>query len=530
MFSEDAAERACNFFERVLVHTKGEWAGQPFTLLGWQRDDIIRPLFGTLNEDGTRQYRRAYVEIPRKNGKSALAAGIALYLLFADGEQGGEVYGAACDRDQASIVFNVAAEMVRRSGILSKRCKIIDSTKRIVLPGTASVYRAIPADAAGSHGFNASGIVFDELHAQPNRELWDVLNTSTGARRQPLMFQITTAGYDRNSICWEQHEYARQVLNGVIDDPSFFAYIRSADEADDWTDPQVWHKANPGLGITVKLDYLAQECRRATETPTYQNTFRRLHLNQWTQQETRWLAIDKWDACGGEVDVDALAGHECYAGLDLASTTDIAALVLVFPLTETWGQAETVDGDVHDVGRRCYAILPYFFIPAESMIERTRRDRVPYETWVRQGHIIATEGNVIDYKAIMSKFDELAQRFDIQEVGFDRWGATQLIQDMQEAGLEVVPIGQGFASMSAPTKELLNLVLARRVHHDGHPVLRWMADNMVVRTDAAGNIKPDKGKSTEKIDGMVALIMALDRATRHESGASVYDQRGILMI
>lgn len=529
MFDERRAEAAVRFFERLLVHTKGAFAGQPFLLEPWQREDIIRPLFGTVNADGSRQYRRAYVEIPRKNGKSTLAAGIALYLLFADAEPGAEVYGAACDRDQASIVFNVAAEMVRRSPLLAQRCKVVDSTKRIVVG--SSFYRAIPADAGGSHGFNASGIIFDELHAQPNRELWDVLNTSTGARRQPLLFQITTAGYDRNSICYEQHDYAAKVAAGVIDDPTFFAYVRSAGEDADWTAPAVWAQANPGIGVTVRADYLRDECRRAQETPAYENTFRRLHLNQWTRQETRWLPLERWDRCAGAVDPEALRGRACYAGLDLASTTDIAALVLVFPREVEVAAAQGAGGELTPLLQMAYDVVPFFWIPEDAMRERSRRDRVPYDVWVRQGLIEATPGNVIDYRAIMTRFDALAQMYDIREIGFDRWGSTQLITDMQEAGLTVVPIGQGFSSMSAPTKELLNLVLAGRVQHGGHPVLRWMADNMVVRTDPAGNIKPDKGKSTEKIDGMVALVMGLDRATRNQgNGASVYDNRGLVVL
>ena len=509
-FDEERAERAVRFFERVLVHTKGEWAGQPFALAGWQRDDIIRPLFGTLGDGGIRQYRTAYVEIPRKNGKSEIAAGVALYLLFGDGEEGAEVYGAAGDRDQASIVFNVASQMVKRQPTLLKRCKVIDSTKRITLP-SGGFYRAIPSDAAGSHGFNASGIVFDELHTQPNRDLWDVLTTSTGARRQPLVFTITTAGYDRNSICYEQHDYALKVLSGVVDDSTFFAYVRSAPEGADWMSERTWRECNPALGDFRNIDEMRAFCARARETPALENTFRRLYLNQWTRQETRWLPIAAWDQCNGALQVER--GQSCYAGLDLASTTDIAALVLVFPQ-----------------GDGTFDLLPHFFIPGDNIGDRVRRDRVPYDLWARQGYLTATEGNVIDYKAIMVKFDKLAQEYDIREVGFDRWGATQLIQDMQEAGLTVVPIGQGFGSMSAPTKELLNLVLSKRVRHGGNPILRWMADNMVVKTDPAGNLKPDKEKSTEKIDGMVASIMGIDRATRHENPASKYESEEMLVL
>lgn len=528
-FDESRALRAVNFFERILRHCDGEWAGQPFGLMDWQRD-LVRTLFGTLRDDGTRQYRTCYVEIPRKCGKSETAAGIALYLLVADNEMGAQIYGAAGDRDQASIVFRVAAEMVRHSPLLAGKCRVIDSTKRIVVQETASFYRAIPSDAAGSHGFNASGVVVDEVHVQPNRDLIDVLTTSTGARRQPLTFYITTAGHDRHSICWELHDYALKVKSGVIQDDTFLPIVYAADEEADWKDPATWAAANPSLGTTLKLDYLQQECRRAQQTPAYENTFRRLHLNQWTRQETRWLPLASWDACGESVDAEALRGHDCYAGLDLASTTDIAALVLVFPRIEAEAQAETTEGDAQGIGRVAFDVLPFFWVPKDTMAERSRIDRVPYDLWAEQGYIQATEGNVIDYRAIMATLDELAQAYNIREVGFDRWGATQLIQDMQEGGLEVVPIGQGFASMSAPTKELLNIVLGRRLRHGGQPCLRWQADNMVVSTDPAGNIKPNKAKSSEKIDGMVALIMAIDRATRHEHGGSVYESRGVLVL
>lgn len=528
-FDEGRASRAVNFFERILRHCDGEWAAKPFTLMPWQRD-LVRTLFGTLRDDGTRQYRTCYVEVPRKNGKSSLAAGIALYLLIADGEMGAQVYGAAADRDQASIVFRTAAQMVRQSPLLASKCRVIDSTKRIVVETTGSFYRAIPSDAAGSHGFNAHAVVVDELHNQPNRDLVDVLTSSMGARRQPLSFFITTAGYNRNSVCWEWHDYAAKVHSGVIDDPSFLPVLYGAGDDDAWDDPEVWKKANPSLGVTPKLSFLEQECHRAKEVPASQNAFRRLYLNQWTRQDVRWLPLASWDACAEPVDAEALRGHDCYAGLDLASTTDIAALVLVFPRVEEEAKGETTEGESQSIGRVAFDVLPYFWVPKDTMAARSRIDRVTYDLWAEQGYIQATEGNVIDYRAIMATLDELAQAYNIREIGFDRWGATQLIQDMQEGGLEVVPIGQGFASMSAPTKELLNVVLGRRLRHGAHPVLRWMADNMVVSTDPAGNIKPNKAKSSEKIDGMVALIMGLDRATRHEHGGSVYESRGVIVL
>ena len=526
-WNRQAAIRALSFFEARLVHCDGEWADKPFVLLPWQRG-FISELFGTLNDDGTRQYRTCYVEVPRKNGKSELGAGVALYLLTEDDEPGAQVYGAAGDKDQASIVYRVASEMVKRSPYLSGKCKIIDSTKRIIVPSTASFYRAIPADAATSHGFNASGTVVDEVHVQPNRKLIDVLTSSMGARRQPLTFYITTAGYDRHSICWELHDYAGKVKSGVIDDPTFLPVLYGAGEEDAWDDPEIWKKVNPSLGVTPKLSFLEQECRRARETPAFENTFRRLYLNQWTKQETRWLRLGAWDACSEKLDVELLEGRGCYAGLDLASTTDIAALVLVFPREEQVGEVEDDDGITQSITRTVYDVLPFFWVPGDSILERSQRDRVPYDQWVKQGFIQATEGNVIDYKAIAAKLDDLAQTYFIHEIGFDRWGATQLTQDLQDGGLEVAPIGQGFASMSAPTKELLNLVLGKRIVHGGNPVLRWMADNMVVSTDPAGNIKPNKAKSTEKIDGMVALIMAIERVSRApKPKRSVYEDHGL---
>jgi len=510
-FDQKYARAAINFFEKILTHVKGEWAGQPFVLQDWQRDDIIGPLFGWRRADGTRKFRTAYIEIPRKNGKSTLAAGIALYLEFADGEQGAEVYSAAADKDQAAIVFDLAKQMVEASGPLSK---LADPYKRsIVVPSTRSTYRVLSADAFTKHGLNAHGVVVDELHVQPNRELVDVLVTATGARQQPLVVLITTAGFDKTSICWEYHEYAEQILKGIVDDPSFFAYIAAAEKDDDWLDEAVWAKANPGLGVSVKLDYLRQEASRARHVPAYQNTFRRLHLNQWTAQESRWLDLEAWDACQMAVDAKLLEGSECYAGLDLASTGDIAAMVLDFP-------AEQGEDERH-------AWLPFFWIPEENMMQRVRKDRVPYDAWARDGLITVTEGNVIDYQFILRDIELLGERFNIREIAFDRWGAFQISSQLEGLGFEIVGFGQGYKSMSPPMTDLLRLVLGKQLAHGGNPVLRWMADNLVVDQDPAGNVKPNKKKSREKIDGIVAGLMALDRAVRHVAAGSVYETRGI---
>jgi phage terminase large subunit-like protein len=487
-------DHACAFFGRYLTHVKGEWAGQPLELQDWAYDDIIRPIFGTIR-DGVRQYRRAYIEVPRKNAKSTIASGVALYMLLADNEPGAEVYSCAADREQARIVFDMAKGMVEASPELSKRCKVVRNA--ITVPATGSTYKALSADAFTKHGLNAHGVVFDELHAQKNRELWDVMATSMGSRRQPLMFAITTAGtYDPHSICWEIHDYAIKVRDGIIDDDTFLPVVYGADKEDDWTDPKVWAKANPGLGVTVKYEYLERECLRAKEIPAAQNTFRRLHLDQWTEQDTRWLDMDVWDANGAVFDIDGLHGRECYIGLDLANTIDIAAAACVFPPVE--------EGEK-------FKVRMLFWVPSDNILQRAKRDRVPYDVWAREGWITTTDGNVIDYSAIRRDINELP--YQIREIAIDRWNATQLATQLgEDDGLNVFLMGQGFVSMAAPTKELERVLVGREMAHGGNPVLKWMASNVAVRQDPAGNLKPDKGKSTEKIDGIVALVMGLGRA------------------
>ena len=445
--------------------------------------------------------------VPTHN--SQIAAAIALYLLFSDGEPGAEVYSAALDRAQAAIVFDAAKSMIAASPTLASRCEVYRSS--IVVPATGSRYKVLSADAPNAQGLNASGIIFDELHVQPDRELWDVLNTATGARRQPLTLAITTAGYDRHSICWEIHDYAMKVQAGIIPDPAFLPVIYAAGDDDDWTLPATWAKANPSMGVTVSQEYLAAECQRAQDTPGYQNTFKRLHLDIWTQQESRWLDMATWDAADPAADPESLEGRPCWAGLDLASTSDIAAFVAVFP-----------SGGGYD-------ILCLFWVPEENIGARALQDRVPYEVWARDGLITPTPGNRIDYDRIRADIGALSSRFDIREIAIDRWNSTQLQTQLMGDGLTVVPFGQGFASMTAPAKALESLVAEHKFRHGGNPVLRWMASNVAVEQDAAGNLKPSKARSSEKIDGIVSAIMAIGRAMVTE-GASVYDTRGMLSL
>ncbi len=518
-YDKSAADFAVTFIE-CLCHTKGTWAGKPFILLPWQ-EKIIRDVFGILKPNGYRQFNTAYIEIPKKNGKSELAAGVALLLTCGDFEERAEVYGCAADRQQASIVFEVAADMVRMCPALSKRVKILASSKRLIYLPTNSIYQVLSADAYSKHGFNVHGVVFDELHTQPNRKLFDVMTKGSGdARMQPLYFLITTAGTDTHSICYETHQKAKDILEGRKIDPTFYPVIYGADEGDDWTDPEVWKKANPSLGKTIGIDKVVAACESAKQNPGEENAFRQLRLNQWVKQEVRWMPMSVWDACAFPVDESDLEGRVCYGGLDLSSTTDITAFVLVFPPKDPEDEDEK------------FIFLPYFWIPEENMEKRVLKDHVPYDVWVRQGFLQTTEGNVIHYGFIEKYIENLGNRFNIREIAFDRWGAVQMVQNLEGMGFTVVPFGQGFRDMSPPTKELMRLSLIRRVAHGGNPVLRWMMDNVFIRRDPAENIKPDKEKSTEKIDGVVASIMGLDRAIRYgnTSAASVYDERGILFI
>ena len=515
IYDKDAADFAVMFIES-LCHTKGTWAGKKFELIDWQ-EQIIRDLFGTLKPNGYRQFNTAYVEIPKKQGKSELAAAVALLLCCGDGEERAEVYGCAADRQQATIVFDVAADMVRMCPALNKRVKILASQKRIIYTPTNSFYQVLSAEAYSKHGFNIHGVVFDELHTQPNRKLFDVMTKGSGdARMQPLYFLITTAGTDTNSICYETHQKAKDILEGRKIDTTFYPVIYGADESDDWTDPRVWRKANPSLDITVGMDKVEAACNSAKQNPGEENSFRQLRLNQWVKQSVRWMPMDKWDACAFAVNEDELEGRVCYGGLDLSSTTDMTAFVLVFP-----------PQDEDDK----YIILPYFWVPEDTLDLRVRRDHVPYDLWEKKGYLQTTEGNVVHYGYIEKFIEKLGERFNIREIAFDRWGAVQMVQNLDGMGFTVVPFGQGFKDMSPPTKELMKLVLEKRIAHGGHPVLRWNMDNIFIRTDPAGNIKADKEKSTEKIDGAVATIMALDRAIRcgNDAGESVYDTRGLLV-
>jgi phage terminase large subunit-like protein len=486
MPQNDQADRTVGFING-LTHTKGQWARQPFNLRTWQ-ESIVRRLFGTVRPDGLRQYRTAFISFPRKQGKTELASAIALYLLMAEAEAGGQVYSAATDREQAGLVFHVAAAMIRNDPDLSAVCRIVDSHKKITYVPTDSTYRALAADADHHHGYDASCVVADEVHAWKDRALWDVLKTSMGARRQPLMLAITTAGYDRHSLCWELYDYACKVKDGVILDPAFLPVIYEAPADADWTDEAVWHAANPALGDFRSLDEMRQSFREAREIPAKEMVFRRLYLNQWTESAARWIPLDVWDRCAEPFDLEILDGRPCTAGLDLAYRDDVAALVLLFQLDDA------------------YFLLPRFWLPEEGRRDLTRP---PFDSWVRSGLIETTPGNSTDFGAIRRTINDLSRSFQILKLAVDPWNGRQLSIELIDDGFEVEEFAQTLRNFNEPTKTFEALVKAGRVRHAGNPVLRWMASNVCIESDASGNYRPSKKKSSEKIDGIVAALMAL---------------------
>ena len=537
---------ACAFFPRFLVHTKGEWAGRPFVLEEWQKNDIIRPAFGwKKRSDNTRRFRTVYVEIPRKNGKSHLAAGVGLLLLCGDDEPGAEVYSLAMDRFQAAIVFDAAAEMCKASPDLAGFCK--PYRRHIHVPDTRSIYHVLSADVPTKHGLNPHGIIFDELHVQDHRDLWDTFRTGRGARRQPMTFALTTAGFDKKTLCGEMHDRAIAVRDGVIRDDTFLPVIYGMRKGEDWEDPKVWARVNPNLGVSVKIENLEEEYREAKDSPAFQNTFRRLHLNDWVHQVVRWIDAKKWAACAGKVGYQDLAeklrGRACYAGLDLSTVTDLSALVLIFDSTVEAKDADypseramksgaglpKIPGFEYGDPLPVFDVLCWFWCPAEGIRIRAKKDRMPYDLWSDEGALIATEGDAVDQEAIRVKIQELGRDYNIQEIAVDPWNAAKLSMELEDQdGFTVLRMSQNFGSMTSPTKELDVLYRRRQIRHGGHPVLAWCADNVSIDKDAHDNWKPSKKKSRERIDGMVALVMALSRATTSEG--RIEDGSGIEVI
>ena len=512
MFDEIKAQRAVDFFRRYLSHTTGKWDGKPFTLLPWQ-EDLLRKMYGTVDASGRRQYRTVFVFVPKKNGKSELASGVALYGLMADGEKGAEVYSAAGDREQAAIVYNTAVKMIRANRQLRTRCRIRESTKRVSVPKTNSFWRVLSSESKTKHGLNVSTAIIDELHVVSN-ELYEVLTQGAGdAREQPLTFMISTAGDDKSSPCYEEYKRAKRVISGEIIDPTYLAVIYEAPDGSAWDDEKTWIAANPSIGHTIDIASLRQACLKAKEIPRLEAAFKQLRLNIWSSGPSKWLRRDRWDALSASIKLDDFKKQSCYGALDLSTTTDLSAFALVFH--------QQIDG------RSIFYPFLKLYCPAEGIKFRSRKDHVPYQEWMRKGYLTATPGDVIDYAYIKADVKQAMDQFDVRQINVDRWNSSQLVVDLQTEGAPIATFGQGFASMSAPTKELEKLILAGQISHDGNPAMSWMIDNVTVKTDEAGNFKPDKKKSIERIDGVVAMIMALDGWLRNPNVKSIYESQGV---
>lgn len=512
-YDAKAAKHAVDFIERYCTHVKGEQSGEPIKLEKWQKEDIINPIFGWKRADGTRRYRHVWIELPRKNAKTTIVTAIELYLFFCDQEPGAEIYFAAAARQQANIGFEIAADMIKQHPALAKRTEIYKNS--IVLRDTSTKLQALSAEAYSKHGFNAHGILIDEIHAQPNSELIDVLTTSTGARRQPLVVYITTAGIRKKGhVAWELHRKAQDIKKGKVKDDEFLAVIYQAGSNDDPFAEKTWKKANPNYGVSVKKEYLQAAAERAQREPTFYNTFLRLHLNVWTSSEQVFIADGVWNKCNLEpLSEEFFYGKDCVVTFDLSATTDFTAVCI---------GTRDEKGVSH--------LKVYTYIPELKAQSRNIREQI--DVWAKEGWITKVPGKSIDYDFVYQKINELRDKCNIIEVAYDRWNKNEVAKRLENDGAKLCDFGQGYKTMSPATKQFEKRVGEKKINHGGNPVMDWMISNVAIEQDAAGNIKPNKQKSTEKIDGIITMIMADARLLEApaDNGESVYDSRGILEI
>lgn len=512
-FDDLRAQHAVDFIEKIVCHTKGRFAGKPFILTDWQREEIVRPLFGTISYDDqyktyVRQFRIAWLEMARKNGKSELLSAFALLGLVGDGEESAEVYSVAADKDQAGLVYAVAKRMVELSPILSKRLIVVDSRKRIVDPKTNSFYQVLPGDAGGALGTNPSMVLFDEVLTQRDRHLWDAMRQGFGTRKAPIMIAATTAAYTSAAFALEEHEYGERITADPNLDPARFVFMRNLPTDADWTDEGLppseenpkgtgWHYANPALGDFLNINTLRAEAQEAALKPTAQNALRVFRLNQWVSQASRWLDMTTWDGNGSTpVSREALLGRPCFGGFDLASTADFTAWVLLFPGSP---DDETAEG---------FTVLPHFWLP-RSAVDRRSKMQTHLEVWERNGLLTVTEGDTTDYDAVEAHVGRDAEAFQLRAFGYDPWNTGQIVQHLEDGGLLAVKVPQTAARLNDPSKHLETLLANRHIQHGGNPVLRWNADNVELDITGDGLIKPSKAKSGDKIDGIAGLINAL---------------------
>lgn len=513
-FDNTAAEHIIKFFATQLVLAEGVPGCPNFILEEWQKA-IVGNLFGWKRPDGTRRYRRGFFMIPKKNGKSPLMAGVINYVAFNEDEPGGQIYSTAGDMEQAAIIHRHASKQIQHNEEMTDNSRIYKTYHSIEFWGGDVIYKALSAEDGTKHGINAHLIIHDEVHVHKKRDLIECVDPSTASRRQPLILDITTAGFDKETICGERYEYACDVRDGVIDDKALLPIIYEIKKEDfkRWDDPIVWAYCNPNLGVSVNLDFIETACKMAKKIPAKENSFRRLHLNQWTQQQTRWLSVDTWKDC--QYELISSKSIIWVAGLDLSTSIDLTCLTML---------GIDSDGVLH---WHCWP-----FMPKETAHLRELQDGVPYLTWAKQGYIELTEGNAIDFNFIEKRAKEECDRFGAVELAFDRMNATQIIQNLDAHGIEVTAYGQGFLSMNAPCKYLETQLLAGKIAHGNHPVLTWSISNVEVKQDDHDNIKPIKPKNTKRIDPVVSGLMALGRliSENRVKKKSVYETRGALIM
>ena len=513
MFNQALADQHIEFIE--LLKLTGDFYGKPFRLLDWQRD-VISQVYGTVKENGLRQYRYAYLEIPKKNGKTELIASLAIDHCLNDAPSG-QIYCCAADREQASLVFNAAVQKIQQDRCLSRIFKVVESQKKFFNTETKTFVKVLSAEAYSKHGLNPTVVIFDELHALPSRDLWDVMTFGTGAARdEQLVWVITTAGDDpdRKSIGWEQHEYARKVRDREIVDPTWFVRIYGAPEDADIFDEAVWYAANPSLGVTINIDNVRAEALAAKNSESAERLFRWLRLNQWVAlKRVGWLPVTLWDKTTGDWRRESMRGRRCYVGLDLSSTTDLTAIAALFPPR---------DGEV------LWRFFMEAFIPEANMPEREKRDHVPFRAWVDQGYVQATPGDSIDYGYIAARLENLMREYEVLYICADPWRVEALEAHMSgTASDKVIRIPQTIEGMSPAMKEIERMMRGGEIEHEVNPCGRWTFGNVVVAMDGNENLKPNKARSIERIDPVVALINAMAAAIRMENKQSVYERRGL---
>jgi phage terminase large subunit-like protein len=497
-------------FARCLKLVEGEMAGKFFRPMAWHKE-VINGIFGPVDDDGFRKVREAYISVPRKNSKTSLMAVLSCWFLFAEGEPGAQIYICASSTDQASVCFRMITGMIRQQPTLKSMCRITEYRHEILVPETNSKLKVLSKLAEQGHGLNPSLVIYDELHLAKKRDLYDAMITGMGARRQPLMVAITTAGHDRRSLAFEKYRYGKSIIAGTIKDDSFYAYISEPEDGDDWHDPKVWEKVNPAWGISIKPSFIETQFRQAVNTPSFENTFRQLYLNEWVSQSQRWLSMKEWDEAGTDVTLDECKDVVFTGGLDLSATQDMTAFVLC--------------GDLNGKD----ILFPFFFLPSET-VSTHKTNRAFYEGWANTGQLLTSVGNVIDYDYIVDFIAKLGERVKITDIAYDAWNSSYPVAKLEEAGFKMWRFPQSFSQMSAPSKDFEVALKGGNLLHDKNEVLRWCADNVEVISDRAGNIKPTKPSEDAKIDGIVAAIMARDLRRKINQDSFVYEERGMVTL